>query len=72
MAFVSLKEDMNCNRVNEVKCLPVEGLISVSKLAEYLDVRNDKLREKLTKKGIKTIDLSPHARFRLINLSDLK
>ena len=62
------------NRIkdHEVKCLPVEGLISVNGLAEFLGFRNDKLAEKLNKRGIKTLDLSKHARFRLVNLSDLK
>jgi hypothetical protein len=62
------------NRIkdHEVKCLPAEGLISVNGLAEFLGFRNDKLAEKLNKRGIKTLDLSKYARFRLVNLSDLK
>lgn len=57
---------------DQVKCLPTEGLISVNGLAEFLGVRNDHLHEKLAKKGIKTIDIGKHSRFRLINLADLK
>ena len=64
---------MNGNKNDgSVKCLPSEGFVIVDGLAQFLGVRHDKLCEKLTKKGIKTIDLSPHARFRLINLGDLK
>lgn len=54
------------------KALPVEGLILCSDLADFFGLRNDKLKDKLSKKGVKTINLSTHAKYRLVNIADLK
>jgi hypothetical protein len=51
--------------------LPVEGLVSVDELANWLGIKNEKLNEKLEKAGIKTTDLSRNSRFRFVSLADL-
>ena len=55
-----------------IKVLPAEGLISLHDLCEFLHLKKiERLKEKLNRAGIKTINLSRNSHYRFVNIADL-
>jgi predicted HTH domain antitoxin len=57
----------------KMQCLPSSGLISLTKLQEYLGIKNVKhMKSLLKEKGIRTFDVTSRDAHRLIKLEDLR
>ena len=55
-----------------IKVLPAEGLISLHDLCEFLHLKKiERLKEKLNRAGVKTINLSRNSHYRFVNIADL-
>lgn len=48
----------------------VDKEVVLTPLTRFLDMRNDHFKERLAKRGIKTIDFGAGAKFKLLDLSD--